>query len=87
MKICCSCFKRYSGSCLENITKTTVVNILSAAALTTVEFIEKFDSLFDIFNSSTIINKKSYRQTFFIGAQRQLQFLQEILFDMIICHT
>ena len=48
-----------------------VINILPAVALTTIEFIEKFDSLFDIFNSSTVIDKKSYRQVF-TGAQHQL---------------
>lgn len=59
-----------------------VLNILPAVALATIEFIEKFDSLFDIFNSSTVINKKSYRQAF-TGAQHQLQFLQK-MFDYIL---
>lgn len=58
-----------------------VINILPAVVLTTVEFIEKFDSLFDIFNSSTVIDKKSYRKAF-TGAQHQLQFLQE-MFDYL----
>ena len=56
-----------------------VINILPAVALTTIEFIEKFD-LFDIFNSSTVIDKKNYRQVFIEA--KQLQFLQE-MFDYL----
>lgn len=58
-----------------------VLNILPESSLATVEFIQKFDSLFDMFNSSTVTNKKSYKQAF-TGTQQQLQFLQK-MFDYI----
>lgn len=50
------------------------LNILSADVLPTIEFIEKFDCLFHIFNSSMVIDKKNNRQPF-TGATHQLQFL------------
>lgn len=55
-----------------------LLNILPVIALATVEFIQKFDRLFDMFNSSMLTDKKSHRQAF-IEAQHQLEFLQEML--------
>lgn len=48
-----------------------VLKILSVNALAIIELIEKFDSLFDMFNSSTVTDKKSHKQAF-TGAQHQL---------------
>lgn len=51
---------------------------LPEAAVGTLEFVEQFDKLFDIFNSSTFNTAKTYRKPF-SGEDYQISFLQESL--------
>jgi len=50
---------------------------LPSEAFGTIEFIDRFDKLFDIFNSSSEVNPKKYGKVF-TGSTKQLQFLEEM---------
>lgn len=49
---------------------------LSSEAFGTIEFIDRFDTLFDILNSLSEINPKEYDKVF-TGNKKQLNFLEE----------
>ncbi|KYM96458.1 THAP domain-containing protein 9 [Cyphomyrmex costatus] len=54
------------------------VDCLPSEAIGTIKFIDRFDKLFDILNSSFTISLKEYR-TVFTGSTKQVEFLQETL--------
>jgi len=51
---------------------------LLAEAVGTIDFIDHFDKLFNILNSSNVNNPKEYGKVF-IGSDKQMQFLQNRL--------
>ncbi|XP_074035303.1 transposable element P transposase isoform X1 [Leptinotarsa decemlineata] len=52
-------------------------NIITAQAIHTVDFIEKMDKLFDIFNSSRNMGVKEFNKPF-VGNEKQISFLEEM---------
>lgn len=51
---------------------------LSSAAVGTIDFIDNFNKLFDILNSSSLNSPKEYKQVF-TGSEKQIQFLEQML--------
>jgi hypothetical protein len=51
---------------------------LPTEAVGTIDVIDHFDKLFDILNSSSVINPKEYGKVF-TGSNKQMQFLEEML--------
>lgn len=51
---------------------------LSSEAVGTIDFIDHFDKLFDVLNSSAINNPKEYGKVF-TGSKKQIQFLEQII--------
>jgi len=56
----------------------TFVSCLPSEAIGTIEFIDRFDKLFDSLNSSFTVNSKEYRKVF-TGSTKQVKFLQKRL--------
>lgn len=51
---------------------------LPTEAVGTIDVIDRFDKLFDILNSSSVVNPKEYGKVF-TGSNKQMQFLEEML--------
>lgn len=52
---------------------------LSSEAIGTIDFIDHFDKLFDILNSSVLHSPKEYKQVF-SRSRKQSQFLEQIIY-------
>jgi len=50
----------------------------SSEAVGTIDFIDHFDKLFDVLNSSVLNSPKEYRQVF-TGSEKQIKFLEQML--------
>lgn len=70
---------KYAVQVLSNHVATSMCTLMSVGYLPseTIEFIDRFDKLFDILNSSFTVSPKEYRKVF-IRSTKQLEFLQEI---------
>lgn len=57
---------------------TNVLQFLSSEAVGTIDYIDYFDKLFDVLNSSSINSLKEYRKVF-TGSKKQNQFLEQMI--------